>query len=102
MFTINNIYFNGNSYANWLKNNEKDVVFLNEEYSNALECNMKKVDSIEFIDLNNNYCDIRIDNYYFFGVSKSYLLISVNEDFIKLDKRLKSELSNETNIGDLY
>ena len=90
MFTINNIYFDGNSYANWLKNNEKDVVFSSEEYDLALKCNMKKVESIEFVDLHNNYCDIRIDNCYFFGISKSYLLISINEDFIKLDKRLKN------------
>ena len=26
MFTINNIYFDGNSYANWLKNNKKELV----------------------------------------------------------------------------
>ena len=102
MFTIKNIYFNGNSYANWLKLNNKDVIFSEEEYDLALSCHMKKIDSIEFVDLNNNFCDIRIDNKYFFGLSKEHLLISINEDFIKLDKRLKNELSSNPNPGGLY
>ncbi len=102
MFTIKNIYFDGNSYAEWLRTSRNEVVYSQEEYDLAINCNMSKIDSIEFIDLNNNYCDIRIDNQYFFGVSKIYLLIDINEDYIKLNKRLEREMSNNPNPGGLY
>ena len=103
MFNFDKIYFDGNSYAEWLKNNKDvDVIYTEEEYLLALKNNMKVVDCIDFVDLNYNYCDIRIDHVHFFGVSKNYLVFTTKDKYLKLNKSLEEKMSSKPNPGGLY
>ena len=103
MIKLEQIYFDGQSYAKYLS--ESGEAFSQDEIDIANQCNFTPVDSISFEQYQpQTFCDIKIGDYYFEGVSINHLYTNIqNTNIQKRNKTILYPSHNPTpDPGGLY
>ena len=78
MIKLSKIYFDGQSYARYLVENNE--MFSKDKIDLANQLNFTPVDSISFEKYHSQkYCDITIGSHHFEAVSKDYLYTDIKE-----------------------